>query len=164
MLSIVNYPDPRLLMTCVEVSNFDDNLRVLVNSMIDMMYSKSGVGLAAPQVGVLQRLVIIDPTSGDVANQLVTLINPNITWRSVEKEIEPEGCLSMFGTVLQVPRSVAVDVEYNDVKGHKQLMRCTGFKSRIVQHEIDHLDGIMMFERVGNLARTLAKKSLSKIK
>jgi len=164
LLTVVEHPDPRLTAQCSNVGVFDAALNKLVDSMIDVMYTKAGVGLAAPQVGVLQRLVIIDPSAGDEANQLVTLINPSVTWRSVEKETEAEGCLSMPGTILQVPRSVAVDVEYHDVKGLRQVMRCNGFKARIVQHEVDHLDGIMMFERASNLARMLAKKSIGKIR
>lgn len=163
-LNLVEHPDPRLVARCTDVSVFDSELNQLIDSMIDMMYTKAGVGLAAPQVGVLQRFVLIDPSGGDEANQLVALINPSVTWQSVEKETEAEGCLSMPGTILQVPRSVAVDVEYHDVKGHLQVMRCTGFKARIVQHEVDHLDGIMMFDRASNLARMLAKKSLGKIR
>lgn len=164
LLTVVEHPDPRLTARCLDVNVFDSALSQLVDSMIDVMYTKSGVGLAAPQVGVLQRFVLIDPSGGDEANQLVALINPSVTWRSVENETEAEGCLSMPGTVLQVPRSVAVDVEYHDVKGQKQVMRCTGFKARIVQHEVDHLDGIMMFDRASSLARMLAKKSLGKIR
>jgi peptide deformylase len=164
LLTLVEHPDPRLTSQCTDVSVFDAVLDKLVDSMIDVMYTKAGVGLAAPQVGVLQRLVIIDPSGGDEANQLVALINPSVTWRSVEKETDAEGCLSMPGTILQVPRSVAVDVEYHDVKGLRQIMRCTGFKARIVQHEVDHLDGIMMFDRASNLARMIAKRSLGKIR
>lgn len=159
-LSLVEHPNPNLLVACTNVETFDDDLRALVHTMTDIMYTHSGVGLAAPQVGVQRRLVIIDPSAGDEANQLTALINPRVTWRSIETERDAEGCLSMPGTVLQVSRSIAVDVEYYDVNGLLQTMRCTGFKARIVQHEIDHLDGIMMFERVGDLARMLAKKSL----
>lgn len=163
-LNVIKHPDQRLLTPSAEIDVFDDELRRVIDSMIDTMYTSSGVGLAAPQVGVLRRLVIIDPSAGDEANQLVVLINPSVTWRSIETDVDAEGCLSMPGTVLQVPRFVAVDVDYNDVMGQKQVMRCTGFKARIVQHEIDHLDGVMMFERAGGLARMLAKKSMGKSK
>lgn len=144
------------------ISSFDSELQQLVDSMAVMMYSNDGVGLAGPQAGVSRRLVLIDPSSGEEANQLMALINPKVIWSSSEREVEQEGCLSLPRMVLQVPRSLAVDVEYHDVKGASHKMRCEGLRARIVQHELDHLDGVMMFDRVGDMTRRLALKGFAK--
>jgi peptide deformylase len=162
MLDIVEYPDPILSQHCHEVTAFDAGLRDLVGSMAEAMYASHGVGLAAPQVRWKERILLIDPSGGEEANQLVALINPRVTWRSPETEAGEEGCLSLPGVQLLIPRAAAVDVEYHDPMGVAQKMRCVGFKARIVQHEVDHLDGIVMLDRIGFLARKLALKDLGK--
>lgn len=157
MLKIVEYPDPILLRQAEGVTTFDAELRSLVDAMAEAMYSSEGVGLAAPQVSRSQRVLLIDPSGGEEANGLVVMINPRVTWRSPEQELGEEGCLSMPGVGLTVPRAISVDVEYHDVMGKPQKMPCTGFKARVVQHEVDHLDGVMMVDRLGKLGRKLAK-------
>ena len=165
MLTIVEYPDAVLLKQAAEVTVFDADLRMLIDSMAEAMYVSNGVGLAAPQVGRSQRLLLIDPSGGEEANGLMALINPRVTWRSPEQEHGEEGCLSLPGVGLLVPRAAAIDIEYHDAMGKLQQMRCTGFKARVVQHEVDHLDGILMLDRVSHLERKLAlKKGLGKVK
>lgn len=159
-LTIVKYPEAVLTQPSERVTEFGEDLEALVRRMAEAMYVAGGVGLAAPQLGVSRRVLVIDPSSGEEVNQLVALVNPRVTWRSPEEVIGPEGCLSMPGAVLQVVRAVAVDVEYHDTMGNVQTMRFTDFPARIVQHEIDHLDGVMMVDRVGRLARALVMKGL----
>jgi peptide deformylase len=159
---IVEYPDPILATRCDDVVVFDAAHQSLVASMAEAMYAAHGVGLAAPQVNRLQRILLIDPSGGVEANHLVPMNNPRVIWRSPEVELAEEGCLSMPGVTLHIQRSVAIDVEYHDMAGLRQQMRCTGFKARIVQHEVDHLDGIVMVDRLGYLARKLAMRDLGK--
>lgn len=160
MLKLVKYPDPVLTRSCEQVVEFNDELRALIDGMSDIMYSSEGVGLAASQVGAPKRVLLIDPTGGEDANAMLALINPRVTWHSPEMETSQEGCLSLPGAILQVPRSVAVDVEYHDVMGNHVVRRFTEFEARIVQHEIDHLNGVLMIDKVGRLARTLVLKGL----
>ncbi len=165
MLEIVEYPDSILSTVCVDVlEGLDDldRLKINIDKMIETMYASGGVGLAAPQVNLVNRIAIIDPSGGDEANQLVVMINPRVTWKSPEAELGEEGCLSLPGVTLQVLRSAAINVEYIDAMGRLQQDRCTGYKARIVQHEVDHLDGLMMLDRVGSLTRKLALQHLGK--
>lgn len=160
MLKLVEYPEAVLTRPCMPVNEFNNELRALVDEMAEIMYTSEGVGLAAPQVNVSSNVLLIDPSGGEEANQLLTLINPCVTWVSDEQETGQEGCLSLPGAILQVPRSIAVDVEYHDVMGNLHIRRFTNFEARIVQHEVDHLNGVLMFDRIGRLARTLAMKGL----
>jgi len=162
MLDLVEYPNDVLVGSTELISTFDRSLKDLAESMTERMYLSNGVGLAAPQVGVTRKVVLIDPSAGDEANQLMVMVNPRVTWQSEEVAPGDEGCLSLPGVVTRVFRSLAVDVEYYDVEGVMQTVRCTDFKARIAQHEIDHLDGIMMIDRVGHLSRMQALKHIGK--
>jgi|SRR6478735_340441 len=160
MFDIVKYPDPILGRQCDDVTVFGQELKALVDRMAETMYSLEGIGLAANQIGLSQRLVLVDPSAGDVSSEFVALVNPRVKWVSSEREFVKEGCLSLPGTLLAVSRPIACDVEYLDLDGAIRLIRCTGLKARIVQHEIDHLLGVTMFDRVGPLSRRGATKSL----
>ncbi len=155
MLSVVTHPNPLLQQPCVAVAQFDQQLRLLADAMAETMYAQQGVGLAAPQVGELRRVVVVDHTGTGATNALQVLVNPRVTWRSHEVDADDEGCLSIPGVRLTVVRSLVINVEYNDLTGKLQSLRCDGLQSRVVQHEIDHLDGILMFARVGPLQRKL---------
>lgn len=159
MLKIIDYPNPILSVRALHVTNFDEEIKILIEEMIVTMYATGGVGLAAPQVGCSQRIVIIDPSAGEDANNLVAMINPVVTWVSEQKVVSEEGCLSLPRVRLQVPRSIAVNVEYHDAMGNHKLLQCRDvYMARIIQHEVDHLDGLTMLDRVGPLARKLALK------
>ena len=164
MLAVVEYPNTVLAQKCQDVLSFDDELRSLVAQMVDTMYASNGIGIAAPQVGSNLRILLIDPSGGEVANQMIPMINPRVTWRSLQTEASDEGCLSMPGKVFSIVRSLAVEVEYHDVNGLSHKLQCTGLTARIVQHEVDHLDGIMMIDRVSAKVRKLALKSIGKIR
>jgi peptide deformylase len=162
VLKIVTYPDPVLDRPCVNVVDFGPDLKRLADGMAEAMYSSRGVGLASPQVGLSLNFVLVDPSAGESANELVVLANPRITWASPEFEVQEEGCLSLPGVLLSIARPVACDVEYLDLEGKTRSMRCTGWKARIVQHEVEHLLGITMLKKVGPLARQLALKNLAR--
>lgn len=162
MLDIVEYPNDILDYAATDVVNFDHDLRVLVEQMVETMYAEGGVGLAAPQIGLSSRILVMDPTGGEEGNQLRVLINPEVTWRSPEKESREEGCLSMPGLRLQVVRPLAVEVKYFDLEGKQHQVGFAEWLARIVQHEHDHLSGVMMIDRVGPVQRKLALKSLGK--
>jgi len=159
MLEIVEHPNTVLLSPASHVASFDVELKKLVEEMTMTMYASGGVGLAAPQVNVSKRIVLIDPSEGNEANKLVAMINPVVTWVSDQKALGEEGCLSLPGVRLQVPRAVAVNVEYHDVVGNVHQWACSdAWTARIIQHEVDHLDGFMMLDRASLLARKLGMK------
>ena len=160
-MNVVKYPDQVLFAPTQAVTTFDAELKALAEAMAETMYAERGVGLAAPQVNISKRFVVVDPTAGDSANSLVALVNPIITWASPEQTVGEEGCLSLPGVSLQVTRSVAIDVEYDDLQGNRIKQRCTDWTARIVQHEVNHLDGLLMVDKVGSLARRLALKNLT---
>jgi peptide deformylase len=162
VLDVVEYPNQTLLNSCVTVTQFDPSLAAFAEQMMETMYAYGGVGLAAPQVGDARRLLVVDSSDGKDSCWLMVLVNPRITKRSSEVEAGEEGCLSLPGVKLMVPRSLAIDVEYHDLKGKLQLFSFSGLHSRIIQHEVDHLDGKMMLDRVGPMQRRQALKDLPK--
>lgn len=160
MLNVVEFPNSVLTTKATEVVVFDDVvLKNLIDQMVTTMYASGAVGLAAPQVNVSKRIVVIDHSVGEETNSLLVMINPVLLWTSDEHVAGEEGCLSLPGVVLNVNRSAVIDVEYHDVMGVVQRMSCHDkLKSRIIQHEVDHLNGIMMIDKVGSLTRKLAMK------
>lgn len=143
LAQIRQYPDPALRMAARPVEDFDDDLRRLADRMAQLMVDASGVGLAATQVGVLQRLFVFAPDGEHV----LTLVNPEIVSRSDELETEDEGCLSMQGVTVSVERPVAVRIEGLDERGKKVAYDLEGMGARIGQHELDHLDGTLILDR-----------------
>lgn len=161
-MKVVTHPDPILDRPCDDVTTFGPSLKALADDMAEVMYASSGVGLAAPQVSLSQRFVLVDPSGGESANALVAMANPQITWFSPEHEVAEEGCLSLPGIWLPIPRPVACDVEYLDTDGVARKLKCTGWQARIVQHEVEHLLGITMLQKVGPMARQMALKNLTR--
>jgi peptide deformylase len=143
LAQIRQYPDPALRMPARPVEDFDDDLRRLADRMAQLMVDASGVGLAATQVGVLQRLFVFAPDG----ERVLTLVNPEIVSRSDELETEDEGCLSMQGVTVSVERPVAVRIEGLDERGKKVALDLEGMAARIGQHEFDHLDGTLILDR-----------------
>lgn len=162
MLDIVEYPSKDLKWSCAPVERFDAQLAHLAEEMATAMYAGDGVGLAAPQVGLTHRILVMDPTGGDSGNAMRTLVNPKIVEASAEMVTGEEGCLSIPGVKLSVPRHAWVSVEYLDLVGNQHKEAFVDWAAKIVQHEIDHLDGILMLDRVGPMQRQLALKSLRK--
>ena len=160
-LDILTIPDKRLKHKSSEVLNFDERLEKIVADMFDTLYaSGNGIGLAAPQVGIRKRIVVIDLKEDEKQNQIV-LINPKIMSASEEKSVNQEGCLSIPGYYADVERPNEVNVEWTDLKGKKIKKKCSGLLSICIQHEIDHLDGVLFIDYLSNLKR---KRALEKVK
>ncbi|MGA1841236.1 MAG: peptide deformylase [bacterium] len=162
-IKIYTYPDPMLKKKAEEVSDIDGILEKLIKDMTDTMYYAPGIGLAAPQVGVSSRLVVIDQSLGKRRAPLV-MINPRII-SSEGTTFEEEGCLSFPETFGQVKRAQRVEVEFIDIKGKESRLVGEDLLARVFQHEIDHLDGILFIERMNIIKRDFIKmRYLKKIK
>ena len=160
LLPILCYPDPRLHKVAKPVTEFDDKLRTLVAVMLETMYESQGVGLAATQVDVHLRLVVMD--TSDDRNQPVVLINPEITWFSEERVKGEEGCLSVPGIYDGVERAVAVKVKAADEQGQVRELEAEGLMAVCVQHELDHLMGKVFVEYLSPLKRNRIKTKMLK--
>jgi peptide deformylase len=160
LLNILCYPDPRLHKVAVPVTEFDDKLRKLVADMLETMYEAEGVGLAATQVNVHQRLVVMD--TSEKRNQAIVLINPEITWYSEERVKGEEGCLSVPGIYDGVERAVAVRVKAADENGQVRELEAEGLMAVCVQHELDHLMGKVFVEYLSPLKRNRIKTKMLK--
>jgi peptide deformylase len=143
LAQIRQYPDDALRMAARPVEQFDDDLRRLSERMSQLMVDASGVGLAATQVGVLQRIFVFAP-DGD---RILTLVNPELLSQSDETDVEDEGCLSMQGVTVSVERPIAVRIQGRDERGKKVAYDLEGMAARIAQHEFDHLDGTLILDR-----------------
>lgn len=156
ILDILRYPDPRLYKVAQPVKHVDESIRRLVRDMAETMYAAPGIGLAATQVDVHKRVIVIDVS--DARDQLVVLINPEITWREGEKECE-EGCLSVPGVYDVVKRAERVKVRALDAEGRPFELDAEGLLAVCVQHEMDHLEGKVFVEYLSRLkqARIRAK-------
>jgi peptide deformylase len=144
---ILTYPDPFLTKKAVSVLRVDDKVRELVSDMFETMRAASGVGLAAPQVGVGRRVIVVDVSPAEQDSLPVALVNPEIAERGGSVE-GMEGCLSVPGVEGLVPRAESVLVRGLDLQGEPVRIRATGFLARALQHEIDHLDGILFIDRI----------------
>jgi len=162
-LNICTYPDPVLKKKAEDVSDIDQMLCNLIKDMTDTMYSAPGIGLAAPQVGVSSRLVVIDHSLGQRRLPLV-MINPRIIYAE-GTAYEEEGCLSLPDAYGQVKRARKVEVEFIDPKGKEMRMVAEDMLARVFQHEIDHLEGILFIDRMSRLRRDFLKmRYLKKMK
>ena len=160
LLNILCYPDPRLHKVAKPVTEFDEKLRALVADMLETMYESQGVGLAATQVDVHQRLVVMD--TSDERDQPVVLINPEITWASEERVKGEEGCLSVPGIYDGVERAVKVKVKAADEHGYVRELEAEGLMAVCVQHELDHLMGKVFVEYLSPLKRNRIKTKMLK--
>jgi peptide deformylase len=160
LLNILCYPDPRLHTVAKPVTQFDDALRTLVANMIETMYDAQGIGLAATQINVHQRVVVID--TSEERNQPLVLINPEIMWASEERVKGEEGCLSVPGIYDGVERSVAVKLKAADEHGKVRELEADGLLAVCMQHELDHLMGKVFVEYLSPLKRNRIKTKLLK--
>lgn len=163
ILNILTYPDPRLKRKAELISEITEEHRQLIDAMIETMYAASGVGLAATQVGISQRLIVIHVPSGEEEerrNPLV-LINPRILQTEGEIVAE-EGCLSIPEVSADIKRHSYVKVAYEDVEGNEKEIEGTNLLARILQHEIDHLNGILFIDYLGRIRRDLIKRKFRK--
>jgi peptide deformylase len=162
LLPILCYPDPRLLTVAQPVQVVDDRIRRLVADMLETMYDAQGIGLAATQVDVHERVIVID-TSED-RNQPLVLVNPEIVWESPERQVNDEGCLSVPGIYDGVERASRVRVKALDEHGQSREVEADGLLAVCVQHEMDHLLGKVFVEYLSPLKRNRIKTKMLKSK
>jgi peptide deformylase len=160
LLTILRYPDPRLHTVAKPVAAVDARLRQLVDAMFATMYEAAGIGLAATQVDVHERLIVID--ASEKRDQPIVLINPEIIWSSPETRIGEEGCLSVPGIYDGVERSLAVKVQALDLDGKRQTHEAEGMLAVCIQHEMDHLLGKVFVEYLSPLKRNRIKTKMIK--
>ena len=141
------YGDPALRRKAAPVARFDESLRTLAQEMTEVMHDHAGVGLAANQVGADARIIVVDLSGGERAGEAFALVNPRVTWREGVVGDE-EGCLSFPGLRFPVRRAMAVRVEGQDLAGQPVIHEARGLLARVFQHEIDHLDGVLFFDRL----------------
>lgn len=161
-LTILRYPDPRLHTVAKPVAAVDARIRALVRDMLETMYEAQGIGLAASQVDVHERVVVIDVSEG--RDQPLVLINPEIVWFSPDKQINEEGCLSVPGVYDGVERASAVRVQALDLDGQRQTHSAEGLLAVCIQHELDHLLGKVFVEYLSPLKRNRIKTKMLKQK
>ncbi|HUR74363.1 MAG TPA: peptide deformylase, partial [Sporichthya sp.] len=156
LAQIRQYPDAALKMPARPVDQFDGELVKLVERMKQLMHDASGIGLAATQVGVLQRLFVFQPDEDDA----VAVVNPEIVERSEETDVADEGCLSIQGITVPVERSLEVTLVGKDEHGNDVRYELEGYSARCVQHETDHLDGILFVDRLDDETRRQALRAI----
>lgn len=157
VLPILRWPDARLATRCAEIAEVTADLRQLVADLLETMYAAPGRGLAAPQVGALQRVFVMDTTWKDGPPSPRICLNPDILWMSQDRVSGPEGCLSIPGVVMEVSRARAIHMRWQGLDGALHEDRLVGFDAICAQHEFDHLDGIVGFHRLSPEARLRAE-------
>ncbi len=162
---ILLHPDPRLRTVCKPVAEIDEGIRRLAADMLETMYAAPGIGLAAPQVGVNARLLVMDCVKGEEepARPMV-LINPEITWTSEERRSYEEGCLSIPDQYAEVERPAEVEVTWAGLDGGQHTERFDGLWATCVQHEIDHLNGRLFIDYLGPIKRQMITRRMEKLK
>jgi peptide deformylase len=160
LLPILHYPDPRLTLVAKPVQAVDARLKGLVADMLETMYDANGIGLAATQVDVHERLIVIDVS--EERDQPLVLVNPEIVWASDEKKVNDEGCLSVPGIYDGVERSTSVKVRAQDADGQERVIEADGLLAVCIQHEMDHLLGKVFVEYLSPLKRNRIKTKMMK--
>lgn len=165
MKSILIHPDPRLKKRCDPVTDFDKALAQLADDMLETMYDAPGVGLAAPQIGVMNRMLVMDCVKDEgAAAEPLALINPEVVWESEERNVYEEGCLSIPGHYADVERPKMVRVKWQDVEGKSHEREFDELWATCVQHEIDHLDGTLFIDYLKPLKRQMITRKMQKFK
>lgn len=165
LLKVLTEPDPRLHIVAKPVEQVDDTIRQIMSDMLETMYHEQGVGLAATQVGIDKRIIVID-VSSDLKNkpQPLKMANPEIIWASEETKKDFEACLSVPEQQAEVTRAVAVKIRYLDEHGKNQELEGDGLLAVCIQHEIDHLNGILYIDHLSRLKRSIILRKLSRLK
>ena len=162
LLPILEVPHPLLKAKAEPVRAIDDDIRRLFDDMLETMYKAPGIGLAAPQVGVSKRLVVVDVAREGEPPRPLKLVNPEILWRSAETEVAEEGCLSLPDQFGDVRRPRSVKLRYLDEQGAEHEIDAEGILARCLQHEVDHLDGILFIDHLSRLKRDMILRRLTK--
>lgn len=158
---ILKYPNPLLRIQGESITEFNDELQQLVNDMAQTMYDAPGIGLAAPQIGVSKRVVVMDHSEKDEENQLIVLINPKIM-DAEGSQVDEEGCLSVVDLNAKVKRFAHIKVQAQDMEGNTIEFEADDWFARVIQHEVDHLNGVLFLDRLSSLKRALYKKKRKK--
>jgi peptide deformylase len=161
---ILTAPDPRLKAVSTDVETVDSAIRTLIDDMVDSMYAADGIGLAAVQIGVAKRVLVIDLDQKDGKKNPVAYINPKIVWASDETAVFEEGCLSVPEIWDDVERPARIKCEYLDRDGKAQVLEADGLLATCLQHEMDHLNGVLFIDHLSRLKRSMAVKKLTKLK
>ena len=163
-LPIVLAPDPVLKQICQPVDVIDDDVRARLDDMFDTMYAAPGIGLSAPQVADGRRLIVCDVARDGEGPRAYRMINPEITWQSEEQVQAEEGCLSIPDHYGEVSRFREIKVTYLDPEGESQELEANGLLSACLQHEIDHLDGVLFIDYLTPLKRNMILRKMKKLK
>lgn len=159
---ILVIPDQRLRSVADPIAEVDEEIRILAKDMLDTMYDAPGIGLAAPQIGVLKRIVVIDVAGEGEKPDPMVLINPEITRFGEEVQVTEEGCLSIPELYYEVERPSAVTVKYTDLDGKEVVKDADGKLAVCIQHELDHLDGVLYIDYLSRLKRDRVLKKFQK--
>ena len=162
--NIVIEPDPILRKKSENLEKVDDELKKLLDEMLETMYAAPGIGLAAVQIGILKRLIVIDISKDKEKKNPLFLINPKIISKSESTSIYEEGCLSLPGHFAEIERPAECKVKYLDYNGKEKEIRAKGLLSTCIQHEIDHLDGVLFIDYLSKLKKDMIVKKLIKHK
>ena len=161
---IITVPDEKLKKISEPIEQVGENEKKLIRDLFDSMYHSKGIGLAAVQIGILKRIVVIDISNKDEKKKPISFINPIIRKLSEDTSIYEEGCLSIPDTFIEIERPKICEVEYIDLDGKKNFLKCDGLLSTCLQHEINHLDGKLIIDHLSKLKRDLIIKKISKVK
>ena len=164
MLKLVYAPDPILKKESASLPQVDEHHRELIKEMYEVMYSSNGVGLAAPQIGLNLRIFVLDAGSREDEKKPITIINPKILSFGEEIVSYEEGCLSFPEHFAEIDRPEKIDIEFLDENNNKKSHKFVGFESRIIQHEIDHLNGILFVDHLSRLKRDVILRKMKKYK
>ena len=155
-------PDPRLKVKARKVETFDADLKTLLDDMVETMYAAKGIGLAAPQIGVAQRVIVMDLAREGEDPAPRKFVNPEIVWASEQEVPCEEGCLSVPGQYAEVTRPERVRVRYQDETGVRHEIECDGLLAVCIQHEMDHLEGVLFVDHLSALKRNMMLRKVQK--
>ena len=161
---ILTEPDPILRKKCEPLEKVDTDTKKLMDDMLATMYAAPGIGLAAVQVGILKRLVVIDISKGEEEKKPIFLINPQIIHRSKKTSVYEEGCLSLPGQFAEIERPAECTIKYIDYNGKEKELKADGLLATCIQHEVDHLNGILFIDYLSKLKKDMIIKKLVKKK
>jgi len=161
---ILTEPDPILRKKCEPLEKVDTETKKLMDDMLETMYAAPGIGLAAIQVGILKRLVVIDISKGEEEKKPIFLINPKIIHRSKKTSVYEEGCLSLPGQFAEIERPAECTLKYIDYDGKEKELKADGLLATCIQHEVDHLNGILFIDYLSKLKKDMIIKKLVKQK
>ena len=164
LLPIIIAPDPRLKLKAKPVKAVDDEVRRLMDDLLETMYSAPGIGLAAPQVGVLRRVLVVDVAREGDKPQPMKIANPEILWRSEELATYSEGCLSLPEHYADVARPARIRLRYLDYENEIREIEVEGLLATCIQHEMDHLEGVLFVDHISALKRNIILRKLAKLK